>query len=142
MTAQFEVHSVAETWEVARQLAATLKAGDVVCLEGDLGAGKTTFTQGLAAALGVRGRVNSPTFCIVQEHESPSGDVLLVHMDLYRLQGEADVLAIGWEDYLDRGAIMVVEWPERAGTLIPKSAARVEFRFLEGEENRKITIDK
>ena len=68
MTGAFEVNSVEETWELAKRLAAELKPGDVVCLEGDLGAGKTTFTQGLAAALGVPGRVNSPTFCIVQEH--------------------------------------------------------------------------
>ena len=69
MTGLFEVESVEETWEVAKAFAKDLKPGDVVCLEGDLGAGKTTFTQGLAAALGVSGRVTSPTFCIVQEHQ-------------------------------------------------------------------------
>jgi len=138
MKSSFEVHSVEETWAVAREFAKTLKPGDVVCLEGDLGAGKTTFTQGLAAALGVPGRVNSPTFCIVQEHRGP---VLLVHMDLYRLHGEDDVIAIGWEDYLAEGAILVVEWPERAGSLVPASAKRIVFRHLEGEENRSIVID-
>jgi len=71
MTGSFEVNSVEETWGLARKLAAELKPGDVLCLEGDLGAGKTTFTQGLAAALGVQGRVTSPTFCIVQEHRTP-----------------------------------------------------------------------
>lgn len=138
MKSSFEVHSVEETWAVAKEFATTLKPGDVVCLEGDLGAGKTTFTQGLAAALGVPGRVNSPTFCIVQEHRGP---VLLVHMDLYRLHGEDDVIAIGWEDYLAEGAILVVEWPERAGTLIPAAARRVVIRHLEGDENRQISID-
>lgn len=138
MKSSFEVHSVEETWAVAREFAKTLKPGDVVCLEGDLGAGKTTFTQGLAAALGVPGRVNSPTFCIVQEHR---GQVLLVHMDLYRLHGEDDVIAIGWEDYLAEGAILVVEWPERAGSLVPASAKRIIFRHLDGEENRYIGID-
>lgn len=138
MKSSFEVHSVEETWAVARGFAKTLKPGDVVCLEGDLGAGKTTFTQGLAAALGVPGRVNSPTFCIVQEHR---GAVLLVHMDLYRLHGEDDVIAIGWEDYLAEGAILVVEWPERAGSLVPNTAKRVVFRHLDGEENRYIGID-
>lgn len=144
MKGSFEVRSVEETWDLARQLAAELGPGDVICLEGDLGAGKTTFTQGLAAALGVRGRVTSPTFCIVQEHAadpSAGGTVpLLVHMDLYRLHGEDDVLAIGWEDYLARGAVIVVEWPERAGTLVPASARHVVFHHL-GEENRLITID-
>lgn len=139
MTGVYDVNSVEETWELARCLAPELKPGDVICLEGDLGAGKTTFTQGLAAALGVPGRVTSPTFCIVQEHKSE--DVLLVHMDLYRLHGEEDVEAIGWEDYLARGAIFVIEWPERAGSLIPQSARRVEFRHL-GEERRLVAIDK
>ena len=135
MKSSFEVHSVEETWGLAREFAKTLKPGDVVCLEGDLGAGKTTFTQGLAAALGVPGRVNSPTFCIVQEHR---GSVLLVHMDLYRLHGEDDVIAIGWEDYLAEGAILVVEWPERAGLLIPAEAKHIVFTHLEGEESRRI----
>jgi len=139
MTGAFEVNSVEETWALARRLASELKAGDVVCLEGDLGAGKTTFVQGLAAALGVPGRVTSPTFCIVQEHQGPA--VLLVHMDLYRLTGEDDVLAIGWEDYLARGAILVIEWPERAGSLIPPTARRLVFRHLDGDEKRSILVD-
>ena len=152
MTGSFEVNSVEETWALAKKLAAELKPGDVVCLEGDLGAGKTTFTQGLAAALGVPGRVNSPTFCIVQEHRSSPSTLnsqpstlnpqpaLLVHMDLYRLHGEDDVIAIGWEDYLAEGAILVVEWPERAGTLIPSDARHVVFTHLEGEESRRIVF--
>ena len=139
MKGVFEVSSVEETWALAKEFAKELKPGDIVCLEGDLGAGKTTFTQGLAAALGVPGRVTSPTFCIVQEHKSP--DVLFVHMDLYRLHGEEDVEAIGWEDYLSRGAIIAVEWPERAGALLPSSAHHVAFHH-KGEEKRRITIDK
>lgn len=139
MKGVFEVSSVEETWALAKKLAKELKPGDVVCLEGDLGAGKTTFTQGLAAALGVPGRVTSPTFCIAQEHQSP--DVLLVHMDLYRLHGEEDVEAIGWEDYLSRGAIIAVEWPERAGALLPSSAHHVAFHH-KGEEKRRITMSR
>jgi tRNA threonylcarbamoyladenosine biosynthesis protein TsaE len=131
----FKVRSVEETWKLAASLAKELKRGDIVCLEGELGAGKTTFTQGLAAALGVPGRVTSPTFCIVQEHESP--DVLLVHMDLYRLSGEDDVLAIGWEDYLERGAIVVIEWPERAGSLVPAGARHIVFRHGDGGEDER-----
>lgn len=139
MTGSFEVNRVEETWELARRLAPELKPGDVICLEGDLGAGKTTFTQGLAAALGGRGRVTSPTFCLVQEHAlaaHPAG--MLVHMDLYRLTSEDDVLAIGWEDYLTAGAILVVEWPERAGSLIPANAHHVVFTHLDGDEHRRI----
>lgn len=152
MTGVFEVSSVEETWALARKFANTLSAGDVVCLEGDLGAGKTTFTQGLAAALGAKGRVASPTFCIVREHpivcerNNPDAPRLLVHIDLYRLHGEEDVEALGWDDYLAKGAVMVVEWPVRAGSLIPKNAKRVVFSYLEdndgNEEKRKITIDE
>ena len=138
MKGVFEVLSVEETWALAKELAKELKPGDVVGLEGDLGAGKTTFTQGLAAALGVPGRVTSPTFCIVQEHQSP--DVLFVHMDLYRLHGEEDVEAIGWEDYLARGAIFAIEWPERAGALIPPFAHHLAFHHM-GEKKRRIAID-
>ena len=138
MKGSVEVNSVEDTWALAREFAKELKAGDVVCLEGDLGAGKTTFTQGLASALGVKGRVTSPTFCIVQEHRGAA--CFLVHMDLYRLAGEDDVLAIGWEDYLAEGAILAVEWPERAGSLIPASARRIRFLHA-GEERRKVAID-
>ena len=134
----FETHDEQETWAVARQFAATLKPGDVVCLEGDLGAGKTTFTQGLCAALGARRAVTSPTFCIVSEH--PSERFLVVHMDLYRLQDEGDVLQIGWEDYLARGAVLVVEWPDRAGSLIPDAARHVRFAYGAAADERRITI--
>lgn len=142
MTGVYDVATVEETWAVARKLAEELKAGDVVCLEGDLGAGKTTFTQGLAAALGVSGRVTSPTFCVVQEHQSQSSErpLALVHMDLYRLHGEDDVLSVGWEDYLSEGAILVVEWPERAGSLIPPTAHHVQFSILERNDLRRIDI--
>lgn len=137
MTDVFEVKSVEETWALARKIAAELKPGSVLCLEGDLGAGKTTFTQGLAAAMGVPGRVNSPTFCIVQEHGK------LVHMDLYRLKSEDDVLAIGWEDYLADGAILVVEWPERAGSLIPDDAWHISITNPGvADESRRISITR
>lgn len=134
MTGSFKSSSVAETKALAEKFAATLKGGEIVCLEGDLGSGKTTFTRYLAAALGAKGAVSSPTFCIVQEH----ADAKLVHMDLYRLSGEDDVLAIGWEDYLDRGYTIIIEWPERAGSLIPPDAVRIFFRHGEGEDERLV----
>jgi tRNA threonylcarbamoyladenosine biosynthesis protein TsaE len=136
MTGLFKSSSVAETKALAEKFAATLKGGEIVCLEGDLGSGKTTFTRYLAAALGAKGAVSSPTFCIVQEH----ADAKLVHMDLYRLSGEDDVLAIGWEDYLDRGFTIIIEWPERAGSLVPGDAIRILFRHGEGEDERTIEI--
>ncbi len=148
MTGVFEVNSVEETWALARRLASDLRPGDVLCLEGDLGAGKTTFTQGLAAALGVPGRVTSPTFCLVQEHRStqpstlnPQSSTLLVHMDLYRLNASEDVLALGWEDYLDEGAVIVVEWPACARELIPAHAYHLSF-VRTGEDSRRIEVSK
>ena len=144
MIRSYDVSSVEETWALAKEFAAGLRPGDIVCLEGDLGAGKTTFTQGLAAALGMAGRVTSPTFCLVQEHRCASAregmPSLLVHMDLYRLRGEDDVLAIGWEDYLTEGAVLVVEWPERAGSLIPETARHVRITHM-GENFRRIDIE-
>ena len=130
------VKSVEETWKVAAEFAASLNPGDVVCLEGDLGAGKTTFAQGVAAALGARRAATSPTFCLVTEH--PTQKFLLVHMDLYRLHGPDDVLTIGWEEYLARNAVMLVEWPDRAGELIPETAIRVAFLQGEDEDSRTI----
>jgi tRNA threonylcarbamoyladenosine biosynthesis protein TsaE len=132
----YRVGSVEETYALAQEFASTLKKGDIVCLEGDLGAGKTTFTQALAASMDLPGAVTSPTFCIVQEHRTQS--LTLVHMDLYRLNNEDDVLAIGWEDYIDEGAILVVEWPERAGSLIPDNAKKIVFRHTSNEEERII----
>lgn len=139
MKGLYKVNAVAETWDLARQFAKELKPGDIVCLEGDLGAGKTTFTQAVAAELKVSGIVTSPTFCIVGEHRSTvNDDIFLVHMDLYRLGSEDDVLAIGWEDYLAQGAILMVEWPERAGSLIPQNTKRIIFRHGSAEDERTI----
>jgi len=138
MNAVYNVTSVEETWAVARAFANELKPGDVVCLSGDLGAGKTTFTQGLAAHLGAKRAVTSPTFCLVVEH--PTERFLLVHMDLYRLHDADDVLTIGWEDYLARGAVLFVEWPDRAGDLIPADAWRITFTLGETEDARTLSF--
>jgi tRNA threonylcarbamoyladenosine biosynthesis protein TsaE len=138
MTGVFKVSSIEETAEIARRLASEIKGGEVICLLGDLGAGKTAFTQSFARALGVTGRVSSPTFCIVQEHP----EAKLVHMDLYRLKTEDDVLAIGWEDYVEQGMTFVVEWPQAAGSLIPTNAIWVKIEHCEGgETERIITIE-
>ena len=140
MDAECQVGSVEETWAAARRFADELKPGDVVALEGDLGAGKTTFVQGLAAALGAVRPVTSPTFCLVVEH--PTDRLLLVHLDLYRLHGPDDVLDLGWEDYLSRGAVMLVEWPDRAGGLVPGDAWHVGLAMGEGDDSRTITFSR
>ena len=110
------VRGASGTRRAAAALARRLPPGTVVALHGGLGAGKTTFTQGLALALGIERPVTSPTFTLVSEHQGTGGR--LVHMDLYRLADSSDLLEIGWQEYLESGSLVVVEWPERAADLI------------------------
>ena len=132
-------HSETETEAAGEALAARLKAGDVVAYRGDLGAGKTAFTRGLARGLGCTGRVSSPTFTIVNEHE---GRLPLFHFDLYRLGDGEELFDIGWEDYLDRGGVCAVEWSERAQSLLPPETVYVSIcRCAEDENWRRITIE-
>lgn len=106
-----------ETRIVGAALAPTLLPGDVVSLSGDLGAGKTAFVQGLAAALGVVRPVTSPTFTIVHEYE---GRYPIVHLDVYRLDSFQEVLDLGFEEYMDGGSIVLVEWGEAIAPLLPR----------------------
>jgi len=132
-------HSVTETESIGEALAKALKAGDVVAYYGDLGAGKTAFTRGLARGLGCSGRVSSPTFTIVNEHE---GRLPLFHFDMYRLGDEEELFDIGWEDYLTRGGICAVEWSERVSGALPEEAITVTIaRHPDHEEWRRITIE-
>ena len=132
-------NSVAETEELGAQLAARLRPGDVVAYTGDLGAGKTAFTRGLARGLGVAGPVTSPTYTIVNEYTG--GRMPLFHFDMYRLCSEDDLFDIGWEDYLDRGGLCVVEWSERVlGALEAPVTVTIE-KSPHGENQRKITIE-
>ncbi|MQA99647.1 MAG: tRNA (adenosine(37)-N6)-threonylcarbamoyltransferase complex ATPase subunit type 1 TsaE [Actinobacteria bacterium] len=105
-----------ETRIVGAALAPTLLPGDVVSLSGDLGAGKTAFVQGLAAAMGVTRQVTSPTFTIVHEYE---GRYPIVHLDVYRLDFFQEVLDLGFEEYMDGGSIVLVEWGEAIAPLLP-----------------------
>jgi len=134
-----EARSVSETWRVAASVAGLLPSGGVVALSGELGAGKTTFVQGLAQALGIRRPVTSPTFTLVSEYAG-SGRRKLVHMDLYRLRTPDDLLAIGFAEYLESGAVVAIEWSERAGDLIPADAVRVELRTTRDPGVRLIRI--
>ena len=132
-------HNVQETEAAGEALAARLEAGSVIAYAGDLGAGKTAFTRGLARGLGCRGRVTSPTFTIVNEYE---GNIPLFHFDLYRLGGEDELFDIGWEDYLVRGGVCAVEWSERAAGVLPPETVTVTIaRPPENEDWREITIE-
>ena len=132
-------HSEKETEELGASLAQRLKAGDVVAYRGDLGAGKTAFTRGLARGLGCTGRVTSPTFTIVNEYE---GNIPLFHFDLYRLGDEEELWDIGWEDYLSRDGVCAVEWSESFPEALPLDCITVTIsRCPEQEDWRRITIE-
>ncbi len=130
-------NSPAETELLGERLAARLEPGAVIAFTGDLGAGKTAFTRGLARGLGVTERVTSPTFTIVNEYE---GRIPLFHFDMYRLGGEDELFDIGWEDYLARGGVCAVEWSENiAGAL--EDCLRVDIRRGGHDDQRIITIE-
>lgn len=112
-----------DTQALASRLARLIRPGDLILLSGDLGAGKTTFTQGLAAALGVQGVVTSPTFTLVNIHPTRVG-FDLVHVDVYRLERLSEVTDLALPEMLDDGAAVVVEWGERAAAALP--GARLE----------------
>ena len=132
-------HSEQETETLGAALAQRLHGGDVIAYRGDLGAGKTAFTRGLARGLGCTGRVTSPTFTIVNEYE---GEIPLFHFDLYRLGDEEELWDIGWEDYLGRGGVCAVEWSESFPRAIPPEAVTVTIRRCpENEDWRRITVE-
>ncbi|MFP5298806.1 MAG: tRNA (adenosine(37)-N6)-threonylcarbamoyltransferase complex ATPase subunit type 1 TsaE [Actinomycetota bacterium] len=114
-----------ETRILGASLAPTLLPGDVISLSGELGSGKTVFVQGLAAALGVHERVTSPTFTIVHEY---AGRYPIVHLDIYRLDSFQELLDLGFEEFLDPDAILVLEWGEAVEPLLPRAHLRVEIR--------------
>lgn len=136
---EFNTHSPAETRALGERLADVLAPGAVVAFTGDLGAGKTAFVSGMAAALGVEERVTSPTFTIVNEYEG--GRLPLFHFDMYRLGDADELFHIGWEDYLARGGICAVEWSENVAEAIEDDAIRVSIRRGVGDNDRIITIE-
>ena len=133
---EFITHSPAETEQIGIQLADILKPGTVIAYEGDLGAGKTAFTRGLAKGLGAKERVTSPTYTIVNEYLS--GKMPLFHFDMYRLGSSDELWDIGWEDYLLRGGVCAVEWSENVTDAL-ENPLTVRIEKL-GEDTRKITI--
>ena len=133
----FFTNSPAETEAVGAALGNMLDAGTVIAYRGDLGAGKTAFTRGLAKGLGCKELVTSPTYTIVNEYLS--GRLPLFHFDMYRLHSSDDLWDIGWEDYLERGGICAVEWSENVADAM-EDAITVTIEKL-GEDARRITIE-
>ena len=134
---QYITTSPAQTEALGAALGQRLKAGTVIAYRGDLGAGKTAFTRGLARGLGCREIVTSPTYTIVNEYLG--GRIPLFHFDMYRLASSDDLWDIGWDDYLERGGVCAVEWSENVADAMEDPIIITIEKT--GEESRRITIE-
>jgi tRNA threonylcarbamoyladenosine biosynthesis protein TsaE len=139
MSLEILSHGPAATQAVAAAIARTLLPGDVLLLDGDLGAGKTTFTQGLARAMGVGDVVTSPTFSLVRSYPTAFG-VELIHVDVYRLDTLADIIALGLPEMLEDGEVAVVEWGERAIPVLGPDHLGVRFALTDIDGERRLTL--
>ena len=137
-TMNYVTSSPAETEALGEKLGKIVPAGAVIAYTGDLGAGKTAFTRGLARGLGLTDRVTSPTFTIVNEYEG--GRLPLFHFDMYRLGSSDELYDIGWEDYLSRDGVCAVEWSEIVDDALEEDAIRVDIRRGASDSQRIISI--
>lgn len=134
---EFITNSPAQTEALAQKIADKLSPC-VIAMTGDLGAGKTAFTRGLAKGLGYKGEVSSPTFAIV--HEYIGGRLPLYHFDMYRVDGWEDLYSTGYFDYIEQKAVLSVEWSENITSAIPDDAVKVDIRRGSSEDERIITV--
>lgn len=139
---EFLTNGEEETKALAEGLAQALKAGDVICLFGDLGVGKTVFTMGLCKALGTEDYINSPTFTIVNEYEAK--DFKISHFDMYRIEDSSELIEIGFYEYLSNGGICIIEWPENICDELPEVRidVKIERVSFDEEQKRRVTINK
>lgn len=128
----------AELGAAARRLASTLAHGSVVLLEGDLGAGKTTFARALVAALGAAVPATSPTYALVHRYDTAGGPVY--HLDCYRLRSPGDAADLDWDGIAAEARMLIVEWPERAGGWVPAPTVRVRLHHLDDLERRGLEV--
>lgn len=133
MNYKITTHSEEETIEIAENIESEKFENMIICLNGDLGSGKTLFTKGLAIALGIKDNITSPTFTIIKEYE---GELPLFHMDVYRLDGNTD--GIGIEDYYNKGGIVVIEWANTIKDILPEERLDIKFKTL--DENKRLLI--
>ena len=131
-------NSLSDTQNFAEEFATKLKPGDVLCMYGDLGAGKTAFVQGLAKGLLVTDYVNSPTFTIVNEYE---GKIPLYHFDVYRISDSFEMYDIGFAEYIDGDGICVIEWAELIEDILPDSYYKITITKEDDADKRKITVE-
>ncbi len=124
-----------ETIELAQNIESEKFENMVICLDGELGSGKTVFTKGIASALGIEENITSPTFTIIKEY--PDGEMPLYHMDVYRLDGNAD--GVGIEEYYNKGGIVVIEWAKTIKDILPEERLEIKFKVID-ENRRSITI--
>lgn len=136
----FEVNNIDGTKQVASDFAKKLKKGDVVCMYGDLGAGKTEFVRQMARVFGIEDYITSPTFTIVNEYK---GDIDLYHFDVYRIADSDEMFEIGYEEYIDGDGICVIEWAQLIEGILPKKRYTVTINtdYSRGDGYRKITIE-
>ena len=135
-----ETESPEETLAFAGKVSELLKSGDVVTLDGDLGAGKTVFSKGIAKGLGIDEPVTSPTFIIMQEYEG--GRLPLYHFDVYRIEDPEELYAIGADEYINGSGVCLIEWATQVEEIIPEDAIRVTIvrETEKGDGHRKITV--
>ena len=135
MENKITTYSEKETIEIAQNLESEKFPNMVICLEGDLGSGKTVFTKGFAQALGIEETVTSPTFNIIKEYTN--GELPLYHMDVYRLDGKVDDLGI--EDYYTRGGVTIIEWSDMIKDYLPEERLDIKFKVID-EDTRALTF--
>ena len=137
----YESYSKTETEKIGKELAKNSKPGDIYCLVGNLGAGKTVFAGGFAKGLGLDIDISSPTFTILNEYHG--GKLCLYHFDLYRINDQSELYGIGYEEYFYGDGVSLVEWPKIAENLIPDNATFIIFEadFEQNPNFRRITIN-
>ena len=135
MDYKITTHNEMETIELAQNLESEKFPNMVICLDGELGSGKTVFTKGFAQALGIEDVITSPTYTIIKEYLN--GELPLYHMDVYRLDGNTD--GIGIEEYFNKGGVVIIEWSDTIKDILPSERLDIKFRILD-EEKRCLTI--
>lgn len=128
------------TERFGERLGALLRSGDVICLQGDLGAGKTTLAQGIARGWGVQAHVTSPTFTLLNEYERSGNDGRFYHLDCYRLADAQEAWLLGLDDVLDADGVLVIEWPERIEGALPEERLWIGMEHA-GEGRRRLTLE-